>query len=145
MSPNRMQLFMLLGVSAITLHFTIMLGVETARYLGFKQRASAHVTQWEIVNVKDRFALKADYEFNAQEKNWQGSFTLNPPYFLNEMSALESLKGLAKMSWSAWYKPNNPKVSALEKSFPRGLLFRALTCYGVLIYFLYLTKRVVRV
>ena len=145
MSPKRMQLFFVLGVAAMTLYFTVIFGVELVRYLKLNNRANAHITQWEIVNVKNHFALRADYEFDIQEKNWRNAFTLNPPYFLNEMAALDALKVLAKNDWSAWYQPKNPQISALEKSFPKSFLFRTLICYGVLIYFFYLTKKVARV
>ena len=144
MSPKRIQLFFVLGVSCMALHFTVMFGFEMANFLRLKNRANAQITQWEIVSVKDRFALKAEYEFNAQEKSCQSSFTLNPPYFLNEMAALGALKELAKNDWGVWYHPKTPQQSALQKSFPTGLLFRTLICYGVLIYFFYLTKKVVR-
>lgn len=145
MSPKRIQLFLILGVCAITLHFAIMLGIESVEYFSLNQQARAKITQWEILNVKNRFAIKAEYEFTAKEKNYRGAQTLKPPYFLNEMAALNALKDAAKQTWDVWYKPSNPNHSIIEKGFPYGYLFRTLTCLGVLIYFFYLTKRVVQV
>lgn len=142
MSPRRIRIFFMLGIIAMTLHFTIMLGIEVVHYLRLESKANALITQWEIINIKNQFGLKAEYKFNAQEKNWQGAFILSPPYFLNEMAALDALKGLAKNDWNVWYELKNPKISALEKNFPTGLLFRTLICYVVLIYFFYLNKRV---
>lgn len=145
MSPKRVQLFFFCGVCAIGLHFTIRLGAALFHNWALSASAPAQITQWETVPVKDRVALRADYEFRAQEKTWQGQFTLPPPYSLNELAALAELKQGAKKSWVAWYNPNDPRTSALEKSFPSGLFVRALICYGVLIYFFYLYKKFSRV
>jgi len=135
-------LFFLMGVIAITLHFTIRLGGESLHYFSLKKQAKAKITQWEIVEIKGRFALKAGYTFEAQEKNCPGSYTLNPPHYLNEGAALSGLKEKAKESWTVWYNPKNVKTSALEKSFPVGLLIRTFICFSVLIYFITLRRKV---
>jgi hypothetical protein len=138
----KIQLFFFLGVCAITLHFSILFGKDAYRYFSLNEGAKARIQQWEIVEIKNRFALKADYVFEAQKKNWSGSFTLNPPHYLNEMAALSALKEKAKEGWTAYYNSKKPEVSALEKRFPTGLLIRALICYGVLIYFWLLKRKV---
>jgi len=141
MSQKRIQLLLLLGVCAITLHFSIRLGAAFVRYFSLQSQAKAHITQWETVGIKDRFALKASYTFEAQGKTWQGLFTLNPPYYLNEMAAFSALKEKAKESWTVWYHPKKPQLSALQKNFPTGLLIRSAICCGILIYFFCLYKR----
>ncbi len=145
MSPRRAQLLFLIGVSAITLHFTIRFGLECARYFSLQNQTKARISQWEIVEIKDRFALKAAYGFESQEKTWQGVHTLRPPYYLNEVAALSALKEKARGNWTVWYHPQNPRISTLEKNFPTGLLIRSAVCYGVLAYFIYLYKRLVNV
>lgn len=145
MSPKRIQLFLLLGICAITLHFSIRLGADCFRYFSLKKEGRAQIRQWETIAVKDRFSLKASYVFETQEKTWPGEFTLSPPYYLNEISALSAIKEKAKEAWTVWYNPKNPQISALEKSFPTGLLIRSLICYGVLVYFFCLYKRLVPV
>lgn len=141
MSPARVQLFFFLGICAITLHFSIRLGGGLFHYLSFENSSIARVSQWEIVEIKGRYGLKADYTFEFQEKNWLGSFAFSPPYHLNEMAALAVLKEKAKEKWTAWYNHKNPQISLLEKNFPKGLLFRTLICYGVLIYFATLKRK----
>ena len=141
MSPRRIQLFFIIGVCAITLHFSVLLGIEVFRYFSLKERAPARISQWEIIEVKNRFAIKANFSFNDR----QGEFTLLPPYYLNEFAALAALKEKAKQDWTVWYNPKNPQISALQKSFPVGLLVKALICYGVIIYFFCLYKRLSRV
>lgn len=141
MSPRRIQRFLLIGVCAITLHFTIRLSVDAISYFSLQNEGKAQISQWEILPIKDQFAIKAKFEFESQGKIYQGESILSPPFYLNETSALLSLKEKAKLSWNVWYNPKNPSFSALEKSFPWGLLIRAAICYGVIVYFICLYKR----
>jgi hypothetical protein len=145
MSPGRIQLFLFLGICAMTLHFSIRLGVESSRYFALSAQARARISQWEIAEIKNKFALKANYHFEVKEKNWIGVSTLLPPYYLNEFAALAALKEKAKKEWMVWHNPKNPQISALEKGFPTGLLVRSLICYGVIIYFFCLYKKLARV
>ncbi|PIS02262.1 MAG: hypothetical protein COT85_06210 [Chlamydiae bacterium CG10_big_fil_rev_8_21_14_0_10_42_34] len=145
MKPARIQLLMVVGVIAITLHFTIRFGTQFYEYSALQKNTIAKILQWEVLEVNDRFALKASYEFATQGKSWKGDFTLSPPYYLNELSAIASLKSKAKESWTVWYNPKNPHFSALEKKFPLSYLVRSIICFGVLIYFFSLYKRVVLV
>lgn len=138
MNSSRIQLFFILGVMAITLHFSILFGKELTRYLLLNGTTSGKITQWEIIPIGGRFALKADYTFKVQEKNCSGSFLLNPPYYLNEIAALAELKKKAKQPWPIHYRTGNPQISALEKSFPLNLLFRFACCIGVVIYLFFI-------
>lgn len=144
MSPKCTQILFFLGVIAITLHFSIQLGLACTDYFSLQKEVKARIVQWETVPVKGRFALLAKYEFENKEKICQGSYTFEPPHYLNEAAAVEALKRMAKENWTAWYDPKNVVHSALEKSFPRGLAVRTAICYGVLVYFFYLYKRLIR-
>jgi hypothetical protein len=145
MTRRKILLAFLSGLGAIALYFSLHLGYESFQYVTLNRQSNAQISQWEIFPVRDHFAIKANYGFEAQEKTWNDSCALNPPYYLNEQAALSSLKMMAKKSWQAWYNPNNPSHSALERAFPLGLLIRTLICYGILIYFFYLYKVTIRV
>jgi hypothetical protein len=145
MSPRLVQLLLFFGTSAITLHFSIRLGVEASRYFSLSAQAPARISQWEISELKNKFTIKGNFQFDAEGKTWSGESVLLPPYYLNEFAALAALKEKAKNQWTVWYNPQNISLSALEKSFPTGLLVRSLICYGVIIYFFCLYKRVSRV
>lgn len=145
MSPKQIRWLFFGGVAAISLHFSIRFGSEALQFFLLRGEARAQISQWEIVPIHDRFALKASYGFESQKKTWHGSFILSPPYHLNEPAALSALKAKAKQNWTVWYNPNNPANSALEKHFPVGLLIRALVSYAVLSYFFYLYKVAIRV
>jgi hypothetical protein len=142
LSMRRFQLLLLSGVVLLALYFSYQSSKELYAYLPLQAKAPARVLQWEIEDVKGKFALQAAYSFEAQGKIWENSFRLLKPYYWNEPAAISSMKRLAKEEWSAWYDPKNPDHSALEKSLPIGLLFRTMICYGVLIYFFYLQRRV---
>lgn len=144
MSLKRTQILFFLGVVAIALNFSIQFWRGCNDYFSLQKEARARILQWETIAVKDRFALVAKYEFENENKICQGSHKFDPPYYLNEPAAFEALKAKAKENWDAWYDPKNPCHTSLEKSFPTGLAVRTAICYGVLIYFFYLYKRMVR-
>lgn len=138
---KKIQVLSICALVAIALYFSVCLGRSCLGYFPLRAQAQAQVVRWEVLEEDDQFSLKADYTFRAQEKNWQGSAVLGGPPYLNEIAALSALKVKAKQPWSAWYNPKNPSFSALEKSFPAGLLVRTLIVYGVLIYFFYLKRK----
>lgn len=140
MSVQRIRLFFFLGILAITLNFSILFARDCCRYFSLNTESAARITQWEITPKKGRFALKAEYVFEAQGKTWQGSSILNPPYYLNEGAAFTALKRRAKEPWAAVFQEKNPAVSSLENEFPKNLLFRSLISLGVLVYFLLYPK-----
>ncbi len=145
MPSRKIQLLFLLGICAVALHLTVKLGVDFYRYLLFNERVQVQILEWEILPLEGRFALKADYRLQNQGKSWRGSSILPPPYYLNELAALDALQKKAKEKSFAWINSKDPNISSLEKDFPINILIRALICYGVLIYFLYLSKRIIRV
>lgn len=139
MNPNRVQLFFFLGVLAITLHFSTLSIKEIFQYASLNSQAPAHIKQWEIVPLKNKFALKADFSFDAIGKAWPGSYTFPEPYHLNEWAALSELKKKAKAPWIAHY--HNPEEAILEKNFPTSTLVKTVICYFVLLYFVVLRRK----
>ena len=135
LSARRFQLLMVSGIAMISLYFSYQLIKEFLAYFPLQSRVPVRVFQWEIEDIQGKFSLKASYTFEVKGKIWESSFRLLKPYYWNELAAIAGLKRLAKEEWSAWYDPTNPATSALEKSFPSGLLFRTVICFGVLIYF----------
>lgn len=136
-----LRLIFFLGICAMTLHFSIRVGRDLFHYLALQKKTTALISQWETVEIGERVALKADYTFEAQGKTCRSSYLFSPPYHLNEGAAFSALKQKAKESWTVWYNPKNPSTSALEKAFPTSLLIRTLICYGVIVYFLLLNRR----
>jgi len=134
--------WILLSISAlVAVYFSIHLSKELFSYLSLTNQAPAKVSQWEIENVKENFALKATYSLNVDDRRYVGSYRFSPPYFWNEPAALTALNVKAKEKWLVWYDPSCPERSALEKSFPYSLLIRTLVCYAVLIYFFIFNRK----
>lgn len=139
MNPNRVQLFFFLGVLAIAIHFSILSIKEIFQYASLNKEAPAQIKQWEIIPLKNKFAIKADFSFEAAGKTWPGSFTFPPPHHLNEWAALAELKKKAKEPWISYY--HNPYQAALEKNFPTSTLFKTAICCAILAYFLSLRHK----
>jgi len=130
--------WILLSITAlIAVYFSIHLSKELFSYLSLKNQVPAKVSQWEIENVKENFALKATYSLNVGDRGYVGSYRFPPPYFWNEPAALTALSIKAKEKWLVWYDPSSPDRSALEKIFPVGLLCRVglLCCINLLFCF----------
>jgi hypothetical protein len=141
-NPNRVQLLFFLGILAILLHFTILCSKEIFQYTSLNKEAPAHIHQWETIPLKNKFAIKADFSFEADGKAWPGSFTF-PELYLNEWAALGDLKKKAKKPWiSYYYTPYEP---VLEKNFPTSTLFKTAICYGTLAYFLLLRRKMAKI
>ncbi len=139
LTPQRFQMILFGAVGLIACYFTFQAGSKIFTYLSLREQAPAQILQWEVEEVDGKYALKAVYSFDGN----RGEYRFNPPYYWNEPSAVAALKAKAKESLSAWYNPDNPSQSALERAFPRGLVFRLLICYGVLLYFFVLRRRIV--
>ncbi len=110
-------------------------------FFTFTERAEARISRWEIKEMKGKFPIKSYYSFEAKGAIWHGATQLGEPWHLNEASAVAALQEKAKQSWAAWFNPNDPSKSSLEKAFPSGLLVRTLICYGVFAYFILFFRR----
>lgn len=129
------QPLLFVGAALIALYFSISLGVAFWGYFPLSKEANANVFQWEVLEIKEKYPIKATYSFEANGKKWKNSFILPQPWSWNQASAIILLKEKAKQSWRVWYNPNNPTQSALEKHFPYNLFFRTVVCCAVLVYF----------
>ncbi len=135
--------------------FLILLGAVVSGYFSYHSAASlltyfhlasqteARIVRWEVNEIEGKFALKAMYLFEAQNKVCSGASTLAKPWHLNEASAIAALKEKARLKWIVWFNPDNPAQSSLEKEFPAGLMVRTLLCYFVLVYFIVIIRKVV--
>lgn len=143
LTPKRFYQFLLLAAGGLTLYFIVLFGVSFFHYFSLQDQAQARISRWEVVELKeDRFGIKADYSFQAQNKDWKGTYLLKNPYYLNEFAALSDLKKMAKQDWTVWFNPSNIQESALEKSFPFSLLIKSLICCALLVYFLFVKTKI---
>lgn len=127
----------LLGLSALTIYFLTLFGSAFWQYASLRESAPAHIEQWEIVEDKGAFVLRAKYSFTDRV----GAYTFSSPRYLNEPSALMALKEKAKQSQSVWFNPSNPAASFLETPFPLAYLIKTLVSLSASIYFFLLFNR----
>ncbi len=140
-SEKTLWALLIAGSGAATLVLWIFALFALVQNLPLKAQVPAKILQWEVEEIKsDRFALRALYDYEINGKSYQGN-TLFRPAYLNEFSAIADLKEAARSSWTAWVSPSHPEKSTLEKIFPRGLLFRAITSSLVMIYFILVYRR----
>ncbi len=138
-SKTRSLSFLLAGVLAIALYFTVRFGGAWLETWPLQAQAKARISQWEIEEVSGKFLVQAKYLFG--ELPFEGSWQFKREY-QSEAAAFASLKEMAKQEWVVWYDPSNPGRSALEKAFPFNLLFRMAACYGVAVYFGFLIRKI---
>lgn len=129
--------FLLAGVLAVALYFTVRFGGAWLEIVPLKAQAKARIAQWEIEEKEGRFQIQAKYLFGDADGAWQFKHR-----YQNQAAALSSVKEMAKQEWVVWYDPSNPARSALEKDFPFNLLFRMAICYGVAVYFGLLIRKI---
>ncbi len=141
LSPRRIQFFLFIGIALIALYFTVRLGGALYTYFPLNGLAEAKVNQWEVSESGSKYLLKALYSFEVQGKSWKGAFAFKRPYY-NEALAVADLKDRSKKAVTVWYNSKNPQISALEREFPTALLIRVLICYGVVLYFFFLNKKI---
>lgn len=141
LSPRRIQFFLFIGIALIALYFTVRLGGALTTYFPINEMTDAKVNQWEVSERGSKYLLKALYSFEVQGKSWKNAFTFKRLYY-NEALAVADLKDRSKKPVNVWYNPKNPQISALEREFPTALLIRALICYGVVLYFFFLNKKI---
>jgi len=135
-------LLILLGV-AVSGYFSYRLAASFFAYFPLVAQTEAHIVRWEVKEIGGKFALKALYSFEAQEKNWSGASVLAKPWHLNEAAAIAVLKERARQKWIVWFNPDKPMQSSLEREFPTELIFRTLLCYAVLVYFIFTFRKIV--
>lgn len=136
-SKTRSLSFLLAGVLAIALYFTVRFGGAWLAIWPLQAQAKARIAQWEIAEEGGRFSVQANYLFGDRAGVWQFK-----RQYQSQAAAYAALREMAKQEWVVWYAPSDPDRSALEKDFPFNLLFRMGICYGVALYFGLLIRKI---
>lgn len=133
----------LLGVSfLITVIFSIQLTQSWLSYRSLTGRTDAKILSWEVLSSGGTFPLKARYRFEVGGAPVEGAFVFEQSQYLNEASAFEAMKQMAKERWWVWYEPARPSHSVLIKTFPFALMGKTFVCFFVLLYFLLYQNRI---
>ena len=139
-----LPLFLLFSGASIALYFSFYLGNALFFYRSLTSSLPAQIRSWQVQESGGKFSICANYSFDFQGKSWDGSWVFPKPWHLNEPSAIAKLKDLAKEPWQVHFCPADPSRSALQNQFPVGLCIRTFACYGVLVYFVFLSRQLCR-
>src|SRR4051812_20762139 len=123
-STRRFELFFLLSTSLIALFFLFRLTCGLYGYWSLRDQIPAKISQWELEEIGDRWAIRAIYSINVQGVYLKKATLFANDRFVNKEVAIRELELMAKKNWKAWYNPKNPSQSSLEKKFPFNLLIR---------------------
>ena len=137
-------LFLVLVGILSSVYFSYRLSEALLFYCSLTRQAEVHISRWEVKEAQGKFIVKAAYSFEFGNSSWTGSSIVDQGWYLNEAAAIEDLREKANKQWLVWFDPSSPWNSSIEKSFPKGLLFRTATCYAVFIWFVIFLKKIPR-
>ncbi len=140
-SAKTFRLLLLGAVFSISLYFTCLFLSKCFAIFPLKGSAPAKITEWAIEEKEDRFTIGVKYSFYTQENSWSSVYHFQERFW-SQAAALAVVKTKAKEPWTAHFRPENPAISSLEKSFPVNILIRMVICYIITIYFYFLNKKV---
>lgn len=135
-------LFLVLVGAASSVYFSYRMSEALFSYFSLTQQAEARIARWEVKEVQGKFIVNAVYSFGSGDSSWMGSSIVDRSWYLNETSAIEDLREKANRQWLVWFSPSDPSRSSIEKSFPKGLLFRTMICYIVFVWFVVFLKKI---
>ncbi len=136
-------LFLLAGCSG--LYFGAVFSYKLYSHFSLSKKVLASVESWEVVEVSgSKFFVSADYIFDLNSKKVSGRYLFPKPIFPNKSVAERNIQGLKNLEWDVWYRPSNPKISALQHNFPYKAAIHFALAVIVLLYFIWLKDYVSR-
>jgi|GEM_PF-6399036 hypothetical protein len=137
---RKVQWFFLACTLLIAFVFLFRLTCDLKKYFSLQGQALAKISQWELEEIGDRWAIRALYSIQIEGKSWENSTLFASPRPVNEETAIQELQQMARLEWKASYCFSNPSLSSLEKVFPLNLLIRTVVVCLVLLYFVLFKK-----
>lgn len=105
-------------------------------YTSLNAAAPADHIDWGVQQLsEDRFAMKADYTFEARDKKYAGETLFKNDIFWNPWAAADAQTVYAQKDWTVWYSNGDPQYSSLEKNFPLKESISAGVLLILLLYF----------
>lgn len=135
-------LFLVLLGAVSSIYFSYRLSEDLFFYCSLTKQAEAHISRWEVKEVQGKFIVRAAYSFELENSLRTGSSAVDGAWYLNEAAAVGDLREKANRQWLVWFDPSSPSISSIEKSFPKGLLFRTVVCYAVFVWFVIFFKKI---
>jgi len=117
--------------------------IAFVRYTTFTS-LDTHSKEFEVFNWKikekssDKFYIEAFYQFNVDNKQYQGSTTFEDTPYRNAYAAEMAIKSKQTPTNDLWYEKNNPLNSSLQKEFPIKEWVSSVFLWGLTLYILWL-------
>ena len=131
---------MFLGLlSTCVLGYTLYTCTFFYEYFILSSQAPAKEIKWVMVEGgSDHYQLKANYFFEAKGTNWPGSSIVLEERLINPWAAQQAAKRNQNRKWTAWYNPNRPHHSTLQKYFPTKECISTVVLWALWCYFIWL-------
>ncbi|MBS3905013.1 MAG: hypothetical protein KGZ39_06780 [Simkania sp.] len=132
----------LTGIAAVTaLYFFIVATYSIYQWSFMTDRAWASVQIWKVVELSSsQFAIEAEYCFTHNGMVYKGLTRFSKPYQYNRLAAEKEIEKKKEARSIAFYDPENPKRSSLERFFPLKKSLYALCAIGIGLYFFLLGR-----
>ncbi|NGX48471.1 MAG: hypothetical protein K940chlam5_00056 [Candidatus Anoxychlamydiales bacterium] len=118
----------LLGISFKTAY-------QINKFFTLDSKIRARVEKVDVIEgKKEKFEVLAFYNFKIGDKNFYNVKKFDAK-FINEITALDFKEKILKKDFFIWYNKKNPKISAIEKSFPIKNLVYSIITFVVFGYF----------
>ncbi|MCB1112229.1 MAG: DUF3592 domain-containing protein [Chlamydiales bacterium] len=145
MKPNSTWLGLIALMALITLWFSWGAAEKLIDYIQFNKTAGVVINSWSVEKIaEERYALKAEYSFNVNEKKYQGETIIDTTFYRNPWAAEEAIPMQTSKAWKVWYAENHPETSALQHKFPLKETLYAAVLWVLLLYFIWLGYYVAR-
>ncbi len=129
-----MRIFILFSC-VVAVYFGGKFAWELYRYATLSSSAPAHISRWDVEEDGSRFAVQAMYTYSWEGKILSATSRLNNTLFLNDATALASIREQAKQQWTVYFDAKHPQRSTLDRSFPGNLAIRLIISILVSGYF----------
>jgi len=138
-------LVLVIIVSCISLWLFGRASYDLCRYAMLNRTAIAHVEGFSIEQTgSSRFVIKAEYSYEASGAKLKGETLFLNPYYLNRPTAERALKNWEKKQWQVFYSSWRPSFSSMQRMFPFKSCIHAVLALGVLVYFFFLRRYLLR-
>ena len=118
-----MRIFILFAC-VVAMYFGGQFAWKLYGYVVLDSSAPAHIVRWDIEEDGSRFAIRALYTYQYKENIVSGSSRFDDTLFLNDATALASIRECAKQQWTVYFDTKHPEQSTLYRAFPQSLAIR---------------------
>jgi len=139
MHKNYIWLALIATIVCIALYFSGVTLYKIYRYTTLTATTSTHEVEWSVKKLaEDRYALKAKYSYDINDKTQRGESLLTRIIYRNGWAAKQALKEKENQKVVVWYSPQKISYSTLQKSFPIKESVYCGILWVLFIYFIWL-------